>query len=82
MSRASEETLNRLHEVVAETLGEQIQKYRDGEYLDKEGNPLPIPSALLSTATKYLNDNQVNRAEQDEPDASDLLADELPNFGE
>ncbi len=79
MARASEETLNELHETVGKTLIAEIKKYADGEY-KKDEVVVPIPASLLSTATKYLNDNQVNRPEQDEPDPSDHLSDELPRF--
>lgn len=79
MSRASEATLEELHEVIGKTLISEINKYADGEYT-KDGDPVPVPASLLSTATKYLNDNQINRPEFDEPDPSDHLSDELPNF--
>lgn len=79
MSRASEETLNELHEVIGKTLISEIRKYADGEYV-KDECPIPVPASLLSTATKYLNDNQINRPEHDEPDPEDLLSDELPSF--
>jgi len=82
MSRASETALNDLHETIAKTLKAQIDKYVNGEFTDKEGSPLPVPASLLSTATKYLNDNAINRPEDEEPDPSDELADELPDFGE
>ena len=82
MSRASETALNDLHETIAKTLKTEIDKYLAGEYRNKDGDPLPVPASLLSTATKYLNDNAINRPEDEEPDPTDLLSDELPTFGE
>ena len=82
MSRASETTLNNLHETLANTLSQQIMDYADGKFLDKDGSPLPVPAALLSTTRSYLNDNNINRPEEEEPDPEDLLSDELPTFGD
>jgi hypothetical protein len=81
MSRASEATLNNLHEVLANQLISEINKYANGEY-KKDEVPIPVPASLLSTAAKYLNDNQINRPEDEEPDPEDLLSAELPNFGD
>ena len=82
MARATEATLNALHETLASTLTDQVKKYSDGEFKDKDGEPLPVPSALLSTIRSYLNDNDINRPEDEEPDPEDTLSDELPDFGE
>lgn len=80
--RASETALEKLHNQIATSLTRELEKYANGEYLNKEGEPLPTPASLISTAAKYLNDNSINRPEQDEVEDSDLLADELPIFGE
>ena len=82
MSRANEATLNDLHETIAKTLKTEIDKYIAGDYRNKDGDALPVPASLLSTATKYLNDNAINRPEDEEPDPEDSLSDELPDFGE
>jgi len=79
---ASKELLERLHNQIGETLIKEIKKYADGEYKNKDGDVIPVPASLLSTATKYLNDNSVNRPDEEEPDPSDHLADELPVFGD
>jgi hypothetical protein len=76
VSRASGTLLDALHGSVAESLLEEIKEYRDGRKLDKDGNVLPIPAALLSQAIKFLKDNGIDRAVQ-KGDPEDLLADEL-----
>lgn len=80
--RASGKVLEKLHNQIAETLGEEIQKYRDGQYLNKDGDALPVPSALIAATIKYLKDNSIDRPEDEEPDPEDLLSDELPSFDE
>lgn len=80
--RASASILEELHNEIAKTLKEQIKKYGDGDFKDKDDNPLPVPSALLAASIKFLKDNSIDRPEHDEPDPEDLLADELPSFGE
>lgn len=80
--RASEKALEELHAEIAITLKEQIAAYRNGEFKDREDNPLPVPSALLAASIKFLKDNQIDRPENEEPDPEDLLSDELPSFGE
>lgn len=82
MARASETALEALHSEIAKTLKEQIKKYNDGDFKDKDDNPIPVPSALLAASIKFLKDNQIDRPEDEEPDPDDLLADELPSFGE
>lgn len=80
MARATEATLNELHEEIGKTLISEIRKYKDGAYTDKDGCPIPVPAALLSTARSYLNDNQINRPDEEEPDPEDSLSNELPDF--
>lgn len=79
MSRASDDLLDSLHGLVAETLLEEIKKYRQGEVVDKEGNPQPVPASLLAQAGKFLKDNGVDRAVRP-GDPEDLLAKELSEF--
>jgi hypothetical protein len=81
LSRATADLLDSLHGTVADSLLEEIKEYREGRKLDKEGNPLPVPAALLSQAIKFLKDNGIDRAVQ-KGDPEDLLADELEDeFG-
>ena len=80
--RASETALEELHAEIAKTLKDQIAKYANGDFEDKDGNALPVPSELLAASIKFLKDNQIDRPEDEEPDPEDLLADELPSFGE
>ena len=82
MSRASETVLEALHNQIAETLTDELKKYADGEYLDGDGNKKSIPASLIQSTIKYLKDNGIDRPEDEEPDPTDLLADELPSFGE
>lgn len=82
MSRASEKALEDLHNQIANGYTTEIAKYRNGDYLDKEGAPLPIPAALLAGAARFLKDNRIDTPEDDSADPEDLLADELPSFGE
>lgn len=82
MMKATQQALEALHNRIADGYATEIQKYMDGVYLDKEENSLPIPAALLAGAARFLKDNQIDRPEDDEPDPEDLLADELPSFGE
>lgn len=80
--RGSETVLDSLHGLVALTLTEQIQKYKNGEVLgyDSEGKsyPLPIPAALLAQALKFLADNGID-APASLPKL-DALKRELPKF--
>ena len=78
--RASEKELEALHAEIAKTLKVELMRYGAGFYIDNNDNPLPVPSALLSASIKFLKDNQVDRPQDEEPDPSDLLADELPDF--
>lgn len=82
MSRASETALEQLHSAIAKGYAEEIKAYSEGKYLDKEGNPQPIPAALLAGAARFLKDNRIDTPEDDNPDPEDLLAGELPSFGE
>lgn len=80
--RASEKALEALHNEIADGYAAEIKKYRSGEYRDKEGNPLPVPAALLAGAARFLKDNRIDEPDVDQKDPDDLLADELPSFGD
>jgi CTP:molybdopterin cytidylyltransferase MocA len=81
MSRATEDLLDMLHGSVANSFLEEIKAFKAGNYLDKDGNPLPIPAALLAQAAKFLKDNGVDRAIR-AGGTEDLLAAELDDeFG-
>lgn len=62
--RGTDTTLDSLHGLVALTLTEQIQAYKDGKMMqvDKDGvaHPMPIPAALLAQALKFLADNGID----------------------
>jgi len=80
MSRASNDAMDSLHALAAETINEQIGKYRRGEIVDsKTGDVLPVPPALIAQALKFLKDNGV-----DSPARAvkmlDTLKDQLPDF--
>lgn len=78
MSRATEDLLDALHGMQAQTLLDELQGFQRGKYLDHEGNPLPVPAALLGQINKFLKDNGVDRAIRP-GDAADLLAGTLPS---
>ena len=59
MSRATEDLLDGLHGITAQTYADEIQRYKDGLMKDADGNPLPIPVALLTSAAKFLKDNGI-----------------------
>lgn len=79
MSRATEDRLNSLHGLVADSFAEEIRKYREGVYSDAEGNALPIPASLLANAAKLLKDNGIDRPGKAE-EALDSLAGQLPDL--
>lgn len=76
--RGTESALDSLHGLVALTLLEQIQAYKDGKVRDGEGTPLPIPAALLAQALKFLADNGID-APATQPKL-DALKRALPTF--
>lgn len=79
-TRATEDMLDELHRLTAQSLLDEVRRYRNGEVLDpKTGVPLPLPAALLTAALKFLKDNGVDRAVKP-GDPEDLLKDELPEF--
>jgi hypothetical protein len=90
--RANSEALDKLHATIAETLEAELKNYRSGVYdkvetvTDGEGSAeerrvkTPVPAALIAATIKFLKDNGATEPEEDEPDPSDTLADELPDF--
>lgn len=90
--RAHSEVLDALHATIAETLDAELKNYRSGVYdrvVKKAGEDgreteekvkTPVPAALIAATIKFLKDNGADRPEEPEPDPSDLLADELPDF--
>lgn len=58
--RGTDTALDSLHGLVALTLQEQIEAYRNGMVKDGEGNKLPIPAALIAQALKFLSDNGID----------------------
>jgi hypothetical protein len=79
--RATDDLMDALHGLTAEAFLEQIRKYKAGEIKDEDGNALPVPAALLTSAAKFLKDNGVDRPVRP-GDAVDKLADELPEFAD
>ena len=71
--RASEDQLDELHGLVANTFIAEIKKAKKTE----EG----IPASLLAQAAKFLKDNGVDRAIRP-GDPLDVLNDELPELEE
>ena len=71
MSRATDDQLDELHSLQAQTLLAQIKKLAKTE----DG----VPPALFAQANKFLKDNGVDRASS-EGDTIDQLADEVPDF--
>lgn len=85
--RASDASLEALHKAIADTLTTELERYRSGAYdvkdpETKEVRKVPVPAALIASTIKYLKDNGIDRPEDEEPDPSDTLADELPHFGD
>lgn len=81
MSRATEDLLDELHGLTAETYLEEIQRYRRGEVVDADGTRVPVPASLLANAAKLLKDNGVDRPGKP-ADTLDRLAAELPSLDE
>tara|TARA_R110002072_G_scaffold151470_1_gene300778 strand:- start:12255 stop:12521 length:267 start_codon:yes stop_codon:yes gene_type:complete len=82
MSRATEDLLDSLHGMTAEALLEEIKRYRAGDILNKDGDPIPVPAALLAQAINFLKANGVDRAIRP-GDPEDFLAKELDDeFGD
>lgn len=57
-TKASVSALGELHGVIADTLKDEIQGYKDrGE---------PVPASLLAQAIKFLSENGIQATEEDE----------------
>ena len=72
-SRATEDLLDELHGMQAETLRDYLRKLKTGE--------AEYVPAMIAQVNKFLKDNGVDRAVQT-GDPEDLLADELDAFEE
>ena len=73
MSRATDDLMDRLHEMTAQSFLEEIERIKQmGE---------GIPPALLTAAAKFLKDNGVDRPQQD-GNSVDELASKLPSLAE
>lgn len=82
MSRATEQLMDVLHAMAAETIIEQINKYRAGEVIDpKSGMPETVPPALIAQAIKFLKDNGVDSPARAKK-VLDTLKDSMPDFDE
>lgn len=73
MSRATDDLLDQLHALQADSLLAALKKSKDSE----EG----IPPALFAQVNKFLKDNAVDRPHTP-GDTLDQLADEIPEFGD
>lgn len=77
--RATEDLLDELHGLQAETMIDLLKRYRNGEIRDEDGNRLSPPPALLAQVTKFLKDNGIDRPRRP-GNSTDRLADELADF--
>ena len=71
MSRATEDQLEELHQLQAESLLEEVKRLKEA----KE----PIPPALFAQVNKFLKDNGIDRAITP-GDPAALLDEEVPVF--
>ena len=79
MSRATEDSFDTLHELVTDTLIEQIRAYKLGQMKDGDGLVLPMPPALLAQAIKLLKDNGIDSPQRAQK-IKDALAGRMPEF--
>lgn len=79
MSRATEDRLDTLHELVTSTLIEQITQYKLGKVVGDDGAVLPMPPALLAQAIKMLKDNGIDSPVRAKG-IRDALAGRMPEF--
>jgi len=79
VTKASEDTLDSLHNLVADSLIEEIRSYRCHVGEDGKLAPITLPPALLAQAIKFLKDNGIDspvRAKK----LADTLAGKMPDF--
>ena len=79
MSKATEDTLDELHGLHAETLIDTLQKYKAGLILDDNGEVQTPPPAFLAQVAKFLKDNGIDRPAST-VETVDVLAGEMPDF--
>lgn len=77
--RATGDLLDLLHGTLAQTLIDEISRYTRGEMKDADDNTLPIPTALLAQAIKFLKDNGIDTPAKNNR-TLDTLKNELPSF--
>ncbi len=82
MAKATEDTFNDLHSLVADALIEQINAWKNGRLVDmgKEGEWVKVfPPALLAQAIKFLKDNGIDQPARTGTKV-DTLKDAMPDF--
>ncbi len=79
MARATDNTLDELHELQANSLLAEIRRHQTNVDEDGKPDPLPIPPALFAQVNKFLKDNGIDRAVTP-GDPTDLLDEEVPVF--
>lgn len=77
---ASQDTLNKLHDMAAQTYMDLLEKYNNGEVLDTNGNPKPPPANLLTSLSKFLKDNRTDIPSKADDGDEQLVAEELQAF--
>ena len=79
-SAATEEQMRKLHNSVAQSYQNLIDRYSQGEVLDTNGEIKACPASLLAAAAKFLNDNGQNRPTRVVDVDDDPLNDQLPDL--
>jgi hypothetical protein len=64
MSKATEDTLGQLHELLAKQLADMIA---NGEVDPKTGQVVPASAATLNVARQFLKDNHITASEANKP---------------
>lgn len=77
--RATSDALDALHGLLTDTLVEQIRTATRAR--DEHGNPMPVPSALLAQAIKFLKDNGIDSPAKARK-VSDVLSKAMPNWSD
>lgn len=78
-TKATEDTFNSLHSLVADSLITEILAYRNHVGEDGKVAPLALPPALLAQAIKFLKDNGIDSPARAKK-ISDALAGTMPEF--